>query len=431
MNFARSSSIVLFFQILLAALSFLTGLIIARILGPEGKGAYALLVLIPFMLATFSELGIGLTNIYFFGKQPKDAPLIIANSLLLWLAITVAVIALYFALFFKAGLSLRGISTNLLTFSIISFPFILITLYLRSFLLAHEQAFLYGLLGAIDNIFIFVALAGALLLNFVTLPAVVVITTLGALIRGVLVLFFVLSLSRFRLTIDYSLFKETAKKGIKLYFGNILQLVNYRLDIFLVGLFVNLASVGQYSVAVGISALVWYLPDSVAQVLLPRVSKEQTPEEANNVTRKVLRITIILVLLASLPIILLSRWLIVLLYGANFLPAHTALLVLMPGTIVFAIPKVLVADLVGRGHPEVATISAASAVFVTIALDVILIPRYGILGAAFTSSIAYIIYALVMLIYFLRITNTSIIEISALTRTDFGFFRNAFRRSSL
>ncbi len=61
----------------------------------------------------------------------------------------------------------------------------------------------------------------------------------------------------------------------------------------------------------------------------------------------------------------------------------------MPGAIALSGTKVLASDLIGRGYPGVNTLIASGTMVITILGDVLLIPRYGIIGAAIASSLGY------------------------------------------
>lgn len=69
--------------------------------------------------------------------------------------------------------------------------------------------------------------------------------------------------------------------------------------------------------------------------------------------------------------------------------------------------KILIADMVGRGKPQIGTYAALISLAVNIPLNLWLIPRWGISGAAFASSIAYIVATLVVITAFCKIAKKS------------------------
>jgi len=48
-----------------------TSVILARVLGPEGKGSYTLAMLLPSLIVTFGNLGIGPATVYYVTRNAK------------------------------------------------------------------------------------------------------------------------------------------------------------------------------------------------------------------------------------------------------------------------------------------------------------------------------------------------------------------------
>jgi O-antigen/teichoic acid export membrane protein len=99
-----------------------------------------------------------------------------------------------------------------------------------------------------------------------------------------------------------------------------------------------------------------------------------------------------------------ARWLVPFIFGQAFAPSVTPLWLLLPGTVAFTIPNILNAHLAGRGRPQISALAAGISLVATVSLDVLLIPRLSIAGAALASSIAYVVTALVVLTIFRRLT---------------------------
>ena len=89
-----------------------------------------------------------------------------------------------------------------------------------------------------------------------------------------------------------------------------------------------------------------------------------------------------------------------LVYTSDFSPAYSALLVLLPGVVLLGGGKVLTNELAGRGYAHYNSINSGLALVATLVLDVLLIPRYGITGAALASSIAYALNLMTALVFY-------------------------------
>jgi O-antigen/teichoic acid export membrane protein len=183
----------------------------------------------------------------------------------------------------------------------------------------------------------------------------------------------------------------------------VLQFFNYRLDAFLVNFFLGPAGVGIYSVSVALAEMLWYLPNAVSFVIFPRAARTR-PEAMNAFTPRVFRTTLALTALGGLALAALGRTLIVLIYGEAFAPAYGPLLALLPGVVLLGGAKVLTNEIAGRGHPQYNSMASALGLGLTIFLDLLLIPRFGVLGAAIASSLAYAAIFVAAIVFYARVS---------------------------
>jgi O-antigen/teichoic acid export membrane protein len=107
--------------------------------------------------------------------------------------------------------------------------------------------------------------------------------------------------------------------------------------------------------------------------------------------------------LALLPLLLLAailaRPVIALLFGSDFLPAVAALLWLLPGVYVLGINMQLMNYFAGTGMPLVTIVGPGLGLLVNVLLNLWWIPRFGIVGAAASSSAAYALMLATSLLY--------------------------------
>lgn len=189
--------------------------------------------------------------------------------------------------------------------------------------------------------------------------------------------------------------------GLKGHVANLLQFLNYRLDMFLVNYFLGPAAVGIYGVAVSLAELMWFLPDAVGFVIVPRTAAAKTDVGTSGWRYAILTTAAVAVgavmLAIAAPVIIRS------VFSASFVSAYPALLWLLPGAVLLSGAKVLASEVLGRGYPQYNAITAAVGLAVTVALDFLLIPRLGIAGAAIATSLSYaavlaaVVYVSVML----------------------------------
>jgi O-antigen/teichoic acid export membrane protein len=93
-----------------------------------------------------------------------------------------------------------------------------------------------------------------------------------------------------------------------------------------------------------------------------------------------------------------------LVYGDAFRDAVVPAWVLLVGLAGGGVTGVLTAFLSGSGRPGLGSAALGSGLVVTLALDIALIPAFGIVGAATASTLAYLTTAGVLLLVFRAVT---------------------------
>ncbi len=387
-------------------LSITNAAIIARWLGPEGKGMLALALLVPGMLGLFLSGGIGVANVYFAGSRRLDVPTLTANSVGFaviavilgigvvgglvatgWLEAVVPGVPIWLVLIAMLGLPagllggyfstiLQGLQ-HIVTVNLVNLAKVALTLALTLLLVIGLQLSLIGAL---------VASLGA--------GAVAAMVT-GALLRR--------EGATFTPLWDLSVMRPTFSFGLRGHIGNVLQFFNYRLDVFIVNYFLGPASVGIYIVSVMVTELLWYLPNAVGFVIFPKAAATR-PEALNAFTPRVFRITLGLTALGALGLAVIGKPLIQVIFSSAFISAYVPMLVLLPGVILLGGAKVLTNEIAGRGYPHYNSVNSGLALVLTVVLDLILIPRHGIVGAAVASSVAYAVIFFTAIGFYLTVS---------------------------
>jgi len=408
----------------------IASIILARALGPVGRGAYALAILIASVLTKVGSLGLEAANVYYGASRKEQLHDLISNSITVALALGLSLTILSGAAFTlpwpRSYLQANAIPLPLLWLALVTVPMLLASGYLNSLLLSQERIVEYNATG-IASIALRLALLLVLLIGLHRGLAgalwAYVLATLGGML---LIAYFINRMAPLRMAFNRRLFRETLGYGIKAHVGNLAQFLNYRLDMFLIGYFLGPAAVGFYAVAVGMAERLWMIPGALATVLFPRVSAGDEGQ-ANALTPKVARHTIFITLILATGLAILAKPLIVLLFGASFEPAVVPLLLLLPGVVALSLSKILTSDLAGRGRPEFGAIAAWASLAVTVSLDLFLIPRWGIAGAALASTLAYSLATIIVVLAFLKLSRNSWIDL-LIKASDFEAYPDMLSR---
>jgi len=428
MNSISKNSIITFSsQILIFVLGLATYIILARALGPKGKGIYTLIILIPTVMLKLGSLGIEAANVYFTGSKKYKIEDIVSNSLLSSILLGSILFLLFFNIYhlsiFQNFLKSYQLNDIYLWFAVLAVPFSLLSGYLINILLGKEEIITFNKINVLKTIFDLMVIIILLLIFKQGIFGAIIAYLLASIFIALLVIFFIKKYTKINFSYNGKLLKDTISYGIIAHFSNLTTFLNYRLDMFLVAIFLGPIEVGYYSMAVGIVEKIWMLPGAIATVLFPRISSIENTK-ANNLTPRVARHTFFIVLIISLILAVLAKPLIEILFGDAFLPSVMPLLILLPGIIALSFPKILCADLAGRGKPIYSLYAAVISLGVNIPLNLWLIPRWGISGAAFASSVAYIIGTLVVIAAFIKISGKSWGEISIIKKIDFQDYKN-------
>ena len=105
-RFTIDTSITFVTRIFRLVLGIGSSIIIARVLGPQGKGIYSLVILLPELLEMFGNFGIGQASVFFIGKKKYSPGEILVNNIILsfLLGIIGFLIGLMIILFFSSSL---------------------------------------------------------------------------------------------------------------------------------------------------------------------------------------------------------------------------------------------------------------------------------------------------------------------------------------
>lgn len=215
-----------------------------------------------------------------------------------------------------------------------------------------------------------------------------------------------------------SRFGEVWSYSVPCYLGNVLQFLNYRLDVFLVTFFCGERELGLYMTAVGVAQLLWMPSAAMQTVLFPRLTS--LTDEAHRVANaaQVARVMVAMSLVMGATLALVARWAVPLVYGDRFTPSVLPLWLLLPGITAFCLPQVLCAYISAIGKPQINLWVAAVALVVTVVLLLSLVPIIGMIGAAIASTASYSVTSLLTVLIFRRLTGCRLRDTLLLNRSD-------------
>jgi O-antigen/teichoic acid export membrane protein len=374
--------------------------LLARLLGPEGRGVYSLLLLLPSTLFAVGQLGLPSALTYFAGAGRSLRSLVVATiglgatlAGLLLITALVALPSLQPMLFSAAPLQLLQVAT-------LALPIQLAASFFGSILWGRQLVRPYSRVLAVQSVGWLLAVAGLVGIGGLgvqgALAAYLLVTGGGAAAVVALVL---RERAREQSRAGDS---EAAREpvavrsllgyGLRLYPAGLTTFLSYRADLFLLSaLRGDAAAIGLYALAVSFAEISFQVPDSVATVLYPRVAGAERAD-ADRMAPSMARFTLLVTVIAALGLIPLA-WLAIRIVLPAFEGSLLPFLILLPGTVALGLSKVLSGYISGLGRPEPVSAIAATALAVNLLVNVILIPPLGIAGAALASMTSYALHA--------------------------------------
>ena len=396
---ARGSALLFWSKVAGNAGFFAAVLILARALGPTGRGTIAFITVTALVAARLASLGVGEATTVFVARRPEDRGALLTNAAVFMfgtglLAAVVACGALVAlgedrpAGLGAPELTVLACATVLYALTEAGYAFLLGSNRLRSVALITATAswvypaFLLAIWSTMGLTVVRAALAWA------AAEGVRALAYLVQSARG-------LRLSR----LDPRLLVESVRFGSKAWVGSLARFLNFRTDQIIMGFLATEAALGVYAVAVNASEVLLYLPAATATALLPTAARVETGLRTEHALRA-FRSAAVVTAVGALAAALLGPFLLPRLFGAPFEASVTPFLWLLPGALGFAAMAVFSYALVAASSPGLSSLGPTVSLGVGVALDLVLIPRFGASGAAAAASAAFLAGGITALVVF-------------------------------
>lgn len=149
---------------------------------------------------------------------------------------------------------------------------------------------------------------------------------------------------------------------------------------------------GYYKAALVIAEFIWFVPATLQTLFLQATSEMWTAEKYDRITRiaaRTTRYSLLLTLLMAIGLVALADTFVPIYFGHEYVETTAPLLLLLPGTLGFALARPIFAIGQGKGDLYPLILATSIAAVLNFLLNLFLIPRYGMHGAAVATSIGY------------------------------------------
>ncbi|MGV3524465.1 MAG: oligosaccharide flippase family protein [Candidatus Sericytochromatia bacterium] len=414
-----------FRQILTMGLDIFSAILMARALGVTGNGLYTMSTFFTSLLMIVLNAGIPAANVFFIGRGEISLRRALQHTLRLSSGVFTLGLTSYLILqalgwehFFP------GVSPLYLWIAFWLFPVSLFQSYLNSFLQAlhafseFNLAFIITsvlrLLGILCWVLPFQKNVQGFLLNFVW-------ASLGGLVLTGLLLFKVSRSSNQPLSsaVQQVNLKTFLSFGLKNHAGTIMAFLNDKLDVYMLNLLIGVSSVGMYTIAALATRSLWVISDAFRTILDPLIVSLHTDEALRlRITPLVAKVVVVLSTISALIFLIMLRPLISLTFGAEYLPAIPCIALLLPGVIAGNASRIFASDIYARGYPGRNAQLTFWMVGLNLCGNAVLIPAFGIHGAAGATSAALLITTCMRIRLYCQLSQQQVRQVLLINQQD-------------
>lgn len=380
-----------FAKIASMGISFLATVYIARNLGPTNYGQLSYALSFTGLFGFLASLGIEQILYRELIRYPEKRNEYMGSALVL--RISAAILTIAICMLSAIILSPKDVSLHLILLISLSFFFSSFSLFGYEF-----QAEAKSKLPSILSFFVVIIL-NALKILVILYDEGVIYLALVILLEPILYAIGYLYLrtkkygSVVNLRFDRKIATVMLRDSLPLIFASAFFAIYARIDQVMIKNMIDTESVGLYDSAVRIAEVWYFIPSMIIAALFPAIinAKKVSEELYYRRIRKIFILIVSISILTALPTTLLSKHIITIIYGTSFIGALSVLQIYVWSNIGAALSTLSQQLLIAENLTKMISISAFLGMVVNIVLNIFLIPRYGISGAAIASMISYTI----------------------------------------
>ena len=416
MGFVKNSLYTLISNIIIICIGFFTSWVISRTLGAELQGVYNLAILIPNLMYNFLNFGQDTSTMFFLSNKTINKRDLIDNMIPVSIFYTIisTLLGTLFIFLLKDSM-FTEVSNNTLIFALIISPLTFLNNNLTAVLKSEGEFFSVNKVQVINKIIYFLICT---ILFFIVDVNIVIFANIIILSISIISLWKKIGIKSIRIKFNKEYQKKNISYGFKSYLANMITFLNYRLDTFIIkALSKSTMAVGQYGVSVTLAEQVWVFASAISSVMFPYITSIENDEDKSKVTSLTFKIVMVVTFMAIIVLFFASN-LIRFVYGEDYYGSIIPLKILLIGVFSLSLGKILANDIASRGKPELNALSNLIGLLVNVIFNILLIPRFGIAGAAMATSISYTLTSSIFLISFIKLTGLTLKELLVFNKEE-------------
>jgi len=394
---AKGGAIIFFMTVLASCTGYLLRLFLARNLSVSDFGLfYSVAAFISFFWL-FKDLGIGQAIVkfipeYIVKKKYNEMKSLIIFSYGIQYIIGIAI---FFPLFFFSDYIAINFFHNIAAspiIKILSLEFLITATITKNILQGFQKINFFASIEFFRTLIIFI-----LLFFFIPISVsdVAISYLVASLFLQIIFMSYIFSqIKNYRSNIILKKFDNVFKFGFAVFVSGIAGWIIAYTDTLVITFFRSIKEVGLYQVALPTSQLLWIFVASLSWILFPVLSEMWAKNHKKHLSKGIgvlLKISFIFIIPFALIIISFPELILNIVFGGEYREAALSLQVLSVGAIFYTLMTIFSTILNAIGKPQINTKIIILVATFNLIFNIIFVPLFGIIGAAVTSLLSYII----------------------------------------
>ena len=402
-------------MLIIFILHFFQNPIVARFLGPDGLGLFSMVTMLASIVSLVAGFGISGAIVKYVAEYKDDKNKL--HALVSSGLITMTFLGMSSSIvFFILSDTLAGVF-NMPSLSFLLkiyapiFPFLLISEVIIGLFNGLREMKYYSFINTFQGVLTFSFILAFLFIGFGvegalvgTMLAVIASMGISAIVMRKFIHFTISNYKKYT--------KKLTSFGSRLMGANSINLIQYQADSFLIGYFLTASDLGYYTTAVSLSRFFWRVPQSIQMITYPATSEywsKDKRESLNKMIDKSMKYSACILLPVGLAVWFFAKDIVTFLFGDEFIYAVLPLQILLIGTVINgATSRPIGGSLAGAGRPDLDMIKVTVSAVVNVLLNILLIPHFGLIGAAVATTISLSLTSALSIFFIVKILNVKI-----------------------
>lgn len=385
-------------RILILFMSLVTSVLIAKILGPSGRGEYAVAVFVTALGVQIGNFGLHSANTFFVARKRESVNIFYGNSVYSGLGFgLLSIFVLLACRYFYPDMFL--LSTSIWCLSLMLIPLSLIYMFFQNIILGLNNIGAYNkidLLSKIGSVFGI----GICITFGLSSPTPFYSASFLSIAIG-------LYLSNLDIRLESSIkikfrcteFLESVKFGLKPYLAALLGFFQQKIALLLIQNIGGLGEAGLYSIATLIFDVLYIFPVTVGTVLYPRLSSMENVKDRWSLASKFTIFTTVIMMVLVGIFMIFCKEIILLIFGEEYIGSVPYLFYILPGLIFVSISGILMNYFASSGMPAIVVYGPLFALVILLAASYFLADIYKTYAPAIGMTISFAVLLLTNLLY--------------------------------